>query len=42
MGQKTCLVVDDSRTVRKVISKIVKELGFSPIEAENGAEAFEK
>ena len=42
MAQKTCLVVDDSRTVRKVISKIVKELGFEAIEAEDGKVALEE
>lgn len=37
---KTCLVVDDSRVVRKLTSKIVSELGYKVIEAENGEEAL--
>jgi len=36
---KTCLVVDDSKVVRKVAKKIVEELGFSVTEAADGAEA---
>ena len=39
---KTCLVVDDSRVVRKVASRIVKDLGFEPIEAEDGIMALEE
>lgn len=39
---KTCLVVDDSRVVRKVASRIVKDLGFEPIEAEDGLVALEE
>ncbi len=39
---KTCLVVDDSRVVRKVASRIVKDLGFEPIEAEDGVFALEE
>ncbi|WP_342742815.1 response regulator [Erythrobacter tepidarius] len=37
---KTCLIVDDSRVIRKVSSKIVLSLGYVPIEAENGEEAL--
>lgn len=37
---KTCLVVDDSRVVRKVASKIVAALGYRVIEAENGEEGL--
>lgn len=33
---KYCLVVDDSRVVRKVARRIVEDLGFSCEEAENG------
>ncbi len=33
---KTCLIVDDSRVVRKVASRIVHDLGFKCLEAENG------
>ncbi len=37
------LVVDDMMTMRKIVSKICKELGFSDItEATNGAEAWQK
>lgn len=38
---KTCLVVDDSRVVRKVARRIVEELGFSCEEAEDGVKAYE-
>ncbi len=38
---KTCLIVDDSRVVRKVARKILEELGFSCTEAEDGQKAFE-
>jgi two-component system chemotaxis response regulator CheY len=37
---KTCLIVDDSRVVRKVASRIVRDLGFSVAEASEGAEAL--
>lgn len=36
---KTCLLVDDSRVVRKVARRIVEELGFSCEEAEDGQQA---
>ena len=36
------LVVDDSSTVRKVIGRILSELGFIITEAENGKVALEK
>jgi two-component system chemotaxis response regulator CheY len=39
---RTCLVVDDSRVVRKVASRIVEDLGFKSIEAEDGVIALEK
>lgn len=38
---KTCLIVDDSRVVRKVARKIFEELGFSCSEAEDGEKAYE-
>ena len=38
---KTCLVVDDSRVIRKVASGIVGKLGFVVSEAEDGAKALE-
>lgn len=37
---KVCLIVDDSRVIRKVSAKIARSLGYSPIEAENGEEAL--
>lgn len=37
---KTCLIVDDSKIVRKVIQRIVVPLGFTVLEAENGEEAL--
>jgi two-component system chemotaxis response regulator CheY len=36
---KTCLVVDDSRVVRKVARRIVEDLGFTCEEAEDGQKA---
>ena len=39
--QKTCLIVDDSRIVRKVTRRIIQSLGFKCIEAEDGAHALE-
>lgn len=38
--QKTCLIVDDSRVIRKVSSKIAKSLGYVPVEAQDGTEAL--
>jgi len=38
---KTCLIVDDSRVVRKVAQKIFEELGFTCSEAEDGQKAVE-
>ena len=39
---KTCLVVDDSRVIRKVARRIIEALGFQVEEAPDGAEALEK
>jgi len=36
-----CLVVDDSRVVRKVARRILEELGFACDEAEDGQLAYE-
>ena len=36
MAGKTCLIVDDSRVVRKVARRILEELGFACDEAEDG------
>ena len=38
---KQCLVVDDSRVVRKVARRIAEDLGFSCTEAEDGKQAYE-
>ena len=38
---KTCLVVDDSRVVRKVARRIVEDLGFTCREAEDGQKAYD-
>ena len=35
------LVVDDSRAVRMILSRTLKELGFEVVEAGNGREALE-
>lgn len=35
------LVVDDSRTIRTILSKTLGEIGFEVLEAENGREALE-
>lgn len=37
----TCLVVDDSRVVRKVARRILEELNFKCEEAEDGQQAYE-
>lgn len=37
---KTCLIVDDSRIVRRVIRRIIEGLGFAIAEAEDGQEAL--
>ena len=37
---KTCLVVDDSRVIRKVACRILSDLSYLTVEAENGAEAL--
>ena len=38
---KSCLVVDDSRVVRKVARKILEELNFVCAEAEDGKQAMD-
>ncbi len=37
---KRCLIVDDSRVIRRVASKIIQDLGFDVDEAENGRKAL--
>jgi two-component system chemotaxis response regulator CheY len=39
-GVKLCLVVDDSRVVRKVARRILEDLGFGVAEAADGAEGL--
>jgi two-component system, chemotaxis family, chemotaxis protein CheY len=39
---KSCLIVDDSRVVRKVARKILEDLGFECEEAEDGIQATEQ
>ena len=38
---KTCLIVDDSRVIRKVSRHILETLGFTVEEAENGRAALD-
>ena len=38
---KTCLIVDDSRVIRKVARQILETLGFACAEAENGQVALD-
>jgi len=38
---KTCLVVDDSGVVRKIARRILEEMGFNIIEADDGAKALD-
>jgi two-component system chemotaxis response regulator CheY len=40
-SMKTCLVVDDSRVVRKVARKILEDLEFVCTEAEDGKQAMD-
>jgi len=39
---KTCLIVDDSKVVRKVARKILEELEFDCLEAEDGQQALDE
>lgn len=39
---KRCLVVDDSRVIRKVASRILEDLGFEIAEAEDGQKALDQ
>ncbi|MBL4870106.1 MAG: response regulator [Robiginitomaculum sp.] len=39
--QKTCLVVDDSKMIRRVASRILRDLKFEPLEAPDGSKAME-
>ena len=42
MSNKSCLIVDDSATVRNVAKKILAGLKFDTTEAENGKVALDK
>lgn len=37
---RTCLVVDDSRVIRKVARRILEDVGFEVVEAADGVEAL--
>ncbi|WP_201721556.1 response regulator [Caulobacter sp. B11] len=37
---KTCLVVDDSRVIRKVARRVLEDIGFEIAEASDGMEAL--
>lgn len=39
---RNCLIVDDSRVVRRISRQIVESLGYTVIEAENGEEALSR
>ena len=41
-SKPVCLLVDDSRMIRKVARRIVSEAGYNIDEAENGQEALKK
>jgi two-component system chemotaxis response regulator CheY len=38
---KTCLIVDDSRVIRKVARKIIEDMGFECDEAADGQQALD-
>ncbi|WP_267896439.1 response regulator [Tsuneonella amylolytica] len=39
-ARRTCLLVDDSRMIRKVARRIVESVGYAVVEAENGEEGL--
>jgi two-component system chemotaxis response regulator CheY len=41
ISSKYCLIVDDSRVVRRVARRIAEDIGFTCHEAEDGQKAFE-
>lgn len=41
MANRTCLIVDDSKIVRKVMQKIIEPLGYTILEAEDGQKALD-
>jgi two-component system chemotaxis response regulator CheY len=38
---KTCLIVDDSSTIRRIVRNMLEDFGFLCAEAENGAKALD-
>jgi len=42
MALKRALIVDDSRSMRQMVSFTLKEAGFEVVEAEHGQDALEK
>ena len=42
MALKRALIVDDSRSMRQMVSYTLKEAGFELLEAENGQDALDK
>lgn len=42
MSNKTVLIVDDSKTIRNLVSFILKNEGISVVTAENGLDGLEK
>lgn len=41
MSNKTILVIDDSRTIRLLVSQTLETAGFSPVTADDGVEGLE-
>lgn len=39
---KSCLIVDDSKVIRMVARKILHELSFNTVEAEDGQQALDR
>ncbi|MEP1231378.1 MAG: response regulator [Litorimonas sp.] len=39
---KTCLIIDDSRMIRRIAGRIIKDLGFDTDEAATSQDALEK
>lgn len=40
-ARKKCLIVDDSKMIRRVATRILKDMNFDAAEAENGKEALD-
>jgi two-component system chemotaxis response regulator CheY len=41
MKMRSCLIVDDSKVIRTIAGRMVREFGFSTTEAENGEQALD-